>query len=71
MPDPAAASPHFIVGHLQSWKVDNYASFGDLAAALTMDLTGTTKVMGLGARGPYATATGVLSVDGMVVLLSD
>ncbi len=70
-PDPAAVNPQFIVGHLQSWKVDNYTTFGDFTAALMMDLTGSTTVVQLGARGPYAPSTGIMLVDGMVVLLSD
>ncbi len=71
VPDPAATNPQFIVGHLQSWKVDNYSTFGDFTAALMMDLTGSTAVLQLGARGPYATATGIMHVDDMAVLLSD
>ncbi|MGC1386953.1 MAG: DUF4382 domain-containing protein [Steroidobacteraceae bacterium] len=68
-PDPAATNPQFIVAHLQSWKVDNYSTFGDFTAALMMDLTGSTTVLQLGARGPYA--TGIMQVDDMAVLLSD
>ena len=71
VPDPAATNPHFIVGHLQSWMVDNYSTFADFSMALTIDLTGSTTVLGLGARGPYAAAPGIMSVDDMAVFLSD
>ncbi len=70
VPDPAATKQFFAIGHLMSWKVDNFTTFGDFVAALTMDL-GTTDVVQLSARGPYTAATGVLQADGIVVLLND
>jgi hypothetical protein len=71
IPDAAATHANFAIGHLHSWQVDNYAAFADFVTALTADLTGTTAVLQLTARGPYAAATGVLSADDIAVLLSD
>jgi len=71
VPDPAAVNPQFIVAHLQSPNVENYGTFADFVAALGMDLTGSTTVLELGARGPYAPATGIMSVDSMGVILTD
>ena len=39
--------------------------------ALTGDLNGTTDAVAVEAAGPYDATTGVLSVDRMVVFLSD
>ena len=71
VPDPAAVNPQFIVAHLQSPNVENYGTFADFVAALGMELTGSTTVLELGARGPYAPATGIMSVDSMGVILTD
>jgi hypothetical protein len=71
VPDPSATHPSFAIGHVQSWRVDNFDTFTNFAAALTADLTGTTSVLQLAARGPFAAATGVLSADDIAVVLSD
>ena len=70
MPDISATNPYFVIGHLMSWKVESFTTFGDFVAALTTDL-GTTDVIQLSARGPYTATTGMLSADDVEVLLND
>jgi len=69
MPNASAPNQFFAIGHQMSWKADNFTTFGDFEAALAADLTGTTQVLQLTARGPYA--AGVMSVNDVEVLLSD
>ncbi len=70
MPDMSATNPHFVIGHLMSWKVESFTTFSDFVAALMTDL-GTTDVIQLSARGPYTATTGMLSADDVEVLLND
>ncbi len=70
MPDISATNSYFVIGHLMSWKVESFTTFGDFVAALTTDL-GTTDVIQLSARGPYTATTGMLSADDVEVLLND
>jgi len=69
VPDTTAANQFFIIAHRSSWMLDSYSTFADFVTALTSDLTGTTEVEQLSARGPYA--AGVLSAYAIEVLLSD
>jgi hypothetical protein len=61
----------FVIGHRSSWSVDTYSNFGDFEAALTADFNGTTALVQLNAVGPYAAATGVMSVDTLIATLTD
>jgi hypothetical protein len=71
VPDTAATNPDFAIGHLKSRTIDNFNTFNDFVTALTTDLDGTTGVVQLAADGPYAAATGVLSVDQMIVIVNN
>ncbi len=71
VPDMSATNVGFTIAHRASWKSDSYSTFNDFVTALTTDLNGTTAVLGVDAVGPYDAATGVLSVDRMVVMLND
>jgi hypothetical protein len=69
-PDMSATNSYFVIGHITSWKVESFTTFGDFIAALMTDL-GTTDVIQLSARGPYTATTGMLSADDIEVLLND
>jgi len=71
VPDTAATTSIFVIGHRASWSVDTYSNFGDFEAALTADLNGSTGLIQLNAVGPYAAATGVMSVDTLIAILTD
>jgi hypothetical protein len=71
VPDAAAANPQYAIQHFSSWKADAYTTFAAFVTALTGDLNGTTDAVAVEAAGPYDATTGVLSVDRMVVFLSD
>lgn len=70
VPDQAAANTAFAIGHRASWKEESFTSFGDLVTALTTDLA-TNTAIAVEAVGPYNAATGVLSVDRMIVILNN
>jgi len=69
-PDMSATNSYFVIGHITSWKLESFTTFGDFIAALMTDL-GTTDVIQLSARGPYTATTGMLSADDIEVLLND
>ncbi len=74
VPDSSATSQTFqafAIVHRESWNVDNYSSFDDLATALASDLNGTTTALQVTAYGPYDASTGVLSADQLIVVLDD
>lgn len=71
VPDAAATNPGFTIGHQTSWTADSYSTFSDFVTALTTDLNGTATALAVEAVGPYDTATGVLSVDRMLVILNN
>ncbi len=66
-----AAHPQFVIAHRNGLTFDSYESFGEMVAALTTDLNGTTGLLGLYASGPYNSITGVLSADVLLIALSD
>jgi Domain of unknown function (DUF4382) len=70
-PNPAATMPQFVIAHRGSWKVESFSSFADLVTALATDLNGTTALLGLFAEGPYDATSGVLSVNQLLIALSD
>jgi hypothetical protein len=69
--DSAATMTQFAIAHRSSWKFESFSSFADLVTALNTDLNGTTMLLGLFADGPYNSTTGVLSVDQLLIALSD
>jgi len=69
--DPAATMTQFAIAHRSSWKFESFSSFADLVTALNTDLNGTTMLLGLFADGPFNSTTGVLSVDELLIALSD
>lgn len=71
VPDATPSYPLFLIAHQQSWKIDSYATFAELAMALGGDLTSSTTVLQIAAQGPYSASTGVLTADQVEVLLSD
>jgi hypothetical protein len=70
VPDGAAINAAFAIGHRSTEKAESFTTFSDFVTALTTDL-GTNTALGLEAVGPYNAATGVLSVDQMVVILNN
>lgn len=70
-PDTTATTSIYVIGHRATWSVDTYSNFGDFETALAADLNGTTALVELNAAGSYATATGVLSVDTLIAVLTD
>ena len=72
VPNAAATSTGFAIGHWKSHKVDSYANFADAEAALNTALTGgMTTVLAIGSDGPYNATTGTLSVNHLFVVLGD
>jgi hypothetical protein len=63
VPDTASSTAVYLIAHRSSWSLDTYSNFSDFETALAADLNGTTALVQLNAVGPYAAATGVLSVD--------
>jgi hypothetical protein len=70
VPDATASHPAFAIGHRSSWKEESFTTFADFVTALTTDLA-ANDALEADAYGPYDAATGVLSVDQMVVILND
>lgn len=71
VPNTAASSMIFAIGHRMSWTFQVYTSFSDFITALAGDLNGTTALQAVGAEGPYDLSTGVMTVNFMAVVLSD
>jgi len=71
VPNTAASSMIFAIGHRMSWQFQVYTSFSDFISALAGDLNGTTALVRVEAEGPYDFSTGVLSASFMAVVLSD
>jgi hypothetical protein len=71
VPNASATFTAYAIGHGSSNKIDTYTSFADLITALGTDLNGSTALLQIEANGPYDSATGVLSVNQLLVLLSD
>jgi hypothetical protein len=71
VPDAAATQTLFAVAHGKTRTIDTYGSFADLVAALQTDLTGSTTLLQLSAVGPYSVTAGTLSVDKLLLVLSD
>lgn len=72
VPDEASGNAQgFAIVHWSGWKIDTFASFNDLASALSSDLNGTTTALRLFATGPYDAATGTLTADHVVVVLDN
>jgi len=70
-PKSGATFTAFAIGHVASRKIDNYATFADLATALNTALNGTTTVLKIEGKGGYDATTGTLSVTRLVVVLND
>jgi hypothetical protein len=70
VPDAAATNPVFAIGHRSTERAESFTTFSDFVTALTTDLL-TNTALGLEAVGPYNAATGVLSVDQMIVILNN
>ncbi len=71
VPDTGSSTSVFLIAHRSSWSLDTYSNFSDFETALSADLNGTTALVQLNAVGPYATATGVMSVDVLIATLTD
>ena len=67
----AATMTQFAIAHRSSWKFESFSSFADLVSALNADLNGTTTLLDVFASGPFNSTTGTLSVDQMLIDLSD
>jgi hypothetical protein len=61
----------FAIAHRSSWKFESFSSFADLVTALNTDLNGTTTLLDMFASGPFNSTTGTLSVDQLLIALSD
>jgi hypothetical protein len=71
VPDASATQTLFAIAHAKTRMIDTYGSFADLVTALATALTGTTTLLQLSAVGPYSVTTGTLSVDKLLIVLSD
>ncbi|HEY2675552.1 MAG TPA: DUF4382 domain-containing protein [Steroidobacteraceae bacterium] len=71
VPNTTATMTQFAIGHAKSRKIDGYDNFGDLITALNTDLNGMTALLGVFARGPYDSTSGILSVNSVIFVLSD
>jgi hypothetical protein len=71
VPDATATQTLFAIAHGKTRMIDTYGSFADLVTALETDLTGTTTLLQLSAVGPYSVTSGTLSVDKLLIVLSD
>lgn len=69
--DAAATMTQFAIAHRGSWKFESFGSFADLVTALNADLNGTTTLLDVFASGPFNSTTGALSVDQLLIALSD
>jgi len=69
--DAAATMTQFAIAHRSSWKFESFSSFADLVTALNSDLNGTTTLLDVFASGPFNSTTGTLSVDQLLIALSD
>jgi hypothetical protein len=69
--DAAATMTQFAIAHRSSWKFESFSSFVDLVTALNSDLNGTTTLLDVFASGPFNSTTGTLSVDQLLIALSD
>jgi hypothetical protein len=69
--DAAATMTQFAIAHRSSWKFESFNSFADLVTALNADLNGTTTLLDVFANGPFNSTTGTLSVDQLLIALSD
>jgi Domain of unknown function (DUF4382) len=67
----AAAMTQFAIAHRSSWKFESFSSFADLVTALNTDLNGTTMLLDVFADGPFNSTTGTLSVNQLLIALSD
>lgn len=69
--DAAATMTQFAIAHRSSWKFESFNSFADLVTALNADLNGTTTLLDVFANGRFNSTTGTLSVDQLLIALSD
>ena len=51
--------------------LDTYPSYATFETALSSDLSGSDGLLELLAQGPYNAATGVLSVDQLIVVMAN
>jgi hypothetical protein len=61
----------FAIAHRSSWKFESFNSFADLVTALNADLNGTITLLDVFANGRFNSTTGTLSVDQLLIALSD
>ena len=69
--DATAPDTAYVIGHAHARRVENYQGFTDFIAALSGDLTGTQKVLGIAASGKYDAASNTFTADRLAVLLND
>jgi hypothetical protein len=69
--DASATMTQFAIAHRSSWKFESFSSFADLVTALNTDLNGTTTLLDVFASGPFNSTAGTLSVDQLLIDLSD
>jgi hypothetical protein len=71
VPNTSATSGQFAIAHAMSHAIDSFSDFGDLIAAITTDLNGTTALVGVFGEGPYDPTTGTLTANGLIFVLND
>jgi hypothetical protein len=69
--DVTATDTAYLIGHAHARRIENYQGFADFIAALTGDLTGTQKVLGIAASGKYDAASNTFTAAQLAVLLND
>jgi hypothetical protein len=71
VPNTAASTMMFAIGHEASEQFQVYMTFSDFITALAADLNGTTQLLRVEAAGPYDMSTGVKSAAFVAVELGD
>jgi hypothetical protein len=71
VPDTQTSTALYSIAHAGSGSVDNFNSFGDFSARLTIELTGTAMAQALFAEGRYDTTSNVFAARHVIVQLGD
>jgi hypothetical protein len=71
VPDTQTSTALYSIAHAGSGGIDNFNSFGDFSARLTIELTGTTMALALFAEGHYDTTSNVFTARHVIVQLGD
>jgi hypothetical protein len=71
VPDTAATTDVFTIGHRGKYKTENFNTFAAFVAALTTDLTPTSTVVAVAATGQFNSTSNTFTATRIVVLIND